>query len=47
MAPCSPVVFVFLPEPTGVAILIIAVVLLVVLAAIEVLARPGPAPATG
>jgi hypothetical protein len=34
--------FVFLPQPTGVAILLIAAGLLVVLAVIEFLARPGP-----
>ena len=34
--------FVFLPEPTGVAILLIAAGLLLVLAVIEFLARPGP-----
>jgi hypothetical protein len=39
-------IFVFLERPTGVAVLIIATVLLVVLAAIEFLARPG-APGTG
>jgi hypothetical protein len=38
------VLFVFLPQPTGAAILIISTGLLVVLAAIEFLARPGPAP---
>ena len=37
-------VFVFLDRPTGAAILVIAAVLLVVLAAIEVLGRPGSAP---
>jgi hypothetical protein len=35
--------FVFLPQPTGVAILLIATGLFVVLAVIEFLARPGPA----
>jgi len=34
--------FVFLPQPTGVAILLIAAGLLLVLAVIEFLARPGP-----
>ena len=38
--------FVFLPQPTGAAILLIAVGLLVVLAGIEFLARPGPTPIT-
>jgi hypothetical protein len=38
-------VFVFLRQPTGVAILVIATGLLVVLAVIEFLARPGPATA--
>jgi hypothetical protein len=38
--------FVFLPQPTGAAILLIAVGLLVVLAGIEFLARPGPPPIT-
>jgi hypothetical protein len=33
---------VFLPQPTGVAILLIAAGLLLVLAVIELLARPGP-----
>ena len=37
-------VFVFLQQPSGVAILIIAAVLLVVLGVIEFLARPGPEP---
>ena len=37
-------VFVFLDRPTGAAILVIATVLLVVLAVIEVLGRPGSAP---
>ncbi len=36
--------FVFLPQPTGVAILLIAAGLLLVLAVIEFLARPGQAP---
>lgn len=36
--------FVFLPQPTGVTILLIAAGLLVVLAGIEFLARPGPPP---
>lgn len=36
--------FVFLPQPTPAAILVIATVLLVVLAGIEFLARPGRAP---
>jgi hypothetical protein len=43
-------VFVFLDQPTGVTIVIIAAVLLVVLGVIEFLGRPGPAastPATG
>jgi hypothetical protein len=35
-------VFLFLPHPTGVAVLLIAIGLLVVLAVIEYLARPGP-----
>ena len=35
--------FVFLPQPTGATILLIAAGLLVVLAVIEFLARPGPA----
>ena len=34
--------FVFLAQPTGVAILVIAALLLVALAVIEFLARPGP-----
>jgi hypothetical protein len=38
--------FVFLPHPTGVAILLIAAGLLVVLAVIEFLARPGPVDAS-
>ncbi|SEO56056.1 hypothetical protein [Trujillonella endophytica] len=38
-------VFVFLTEPTGAAILVIAALLLVVLAVIEFLARPATAPA--
>jgi hypothetical protein len=38
--------FVFLPQPTGAAILLIAVELLVVLAGIEFLGRPGPTPIT-
>jgi hypothetical protein len=37
--------FVFLAEPSGVAILVIATLLLVALAVIEFLARPGPEPA--
>ncbi len=37
-------VFVFLQQPSGVAILIIAALLLVVLGVIEFLARPGPEP---
>ncbi|MDT7574647.1 MAG: hypothetical protein QOH17_980 [Pseudonocardiales bacterium] len=36
--------FVFLPQPTGVAILLLAAGLLLVLAVIEFLARPGQAP---
>jgi hypothetical protein len=39
--------FVFLPQPTGVAILLIAAGLLLMLAVIEFLARPGEAPAQG
>jgi hypothetical protein len=39
--------FVFLTEPSGVAILVIAALLLVVLAVIEFLARPGPETAAG
>jgi hypothetical protein len=35
-------VFLFLAQPTGVAVLVIAICLLVVLAVIEYLARPGP-----
>jgi hypothetical protein len=38
--------FVFLPQPTGATILLIAAGLLVVLAVIEFLARPGPPPIT-
>lgn len=38
------VLFVFLPQPTPATILVIATVLLVVLAGIELLARPGRAP---
>jgi hypothetical protein len=38
--------FVFLPQPTGAAILFIAVGLLVVLVGIEFLTRPGPTPIT-
>lgn len=38
------VLFVFLPQPTSAAILVIATVLLVALAGIEFLARPGGAP---
>lgn len=38
-------VFVFMKEPTGVDILILAVILLLVLAVIEFLARPGEQPA--
>jgi hypothetical protein len=37
--------FMFLPQPTGAAILVIAAGLLLVLAVIEFLARPGQAPA--
>ena len=37
-------IFVFLDRPTGVAILLIATGLLVMLAAIEFLGRPGAAP---
>jgi hypothetical protein len=36
--------FVFLTQPTGLSIVLIAAGLLVVLAGIEFLARPGPAP---
>ena len=39
--------FVFLSEPSGVAILVIATLLLVVLAVIEFLARPGEETAEG
>jgi len=38
--------FVFLPQPTGATILLIAAGLLVVLAVIEFLARPSPPPIT-
>jgi hypothetical protein len=38
--------FVFLPQPTGAMIVLIAAGLLVVLAGIEFLARPGPTPIT-